>query len=384
MAFTPDPNLFANSLGAGMRVGSGFADLFRQRKQEGELRRIAQMAASGNPDYNQIGAGLIGAGQVGAGVNALGVPYQREQDSMDMEMRRRVLENQISNQNRPNLPVGYNWNDPNNPSAGVSLLPGFDPRLGDTPETWLAPARVIGEDGQPKLVQFSNRGNVKPADGFAPAGNLQKTDTGTEEIYTNPITGEIVSRVPKQNREAAYQTESGKVEAKADAERQETAPQEYAAAEDAIAFIDKVRNHPGIDVGTGATSTVANRVPGTAAYDFQNLVSQVSSTAFLSAVSQMRGLGALSDTEGKAARQAVTRLDTATSKEAFLDALADYEKIVTRGRDRAKEIIAKRGQRYRQESALPVEQRSTLADAGTPGVVQPVPQNVDNDPLGLR
>lgn len=117
------------------------------------------------------------------------------------------------------------------------------------------------------------------------------------------------------------------------------APAEVAAADETLRFIDEVRNHPGIDMGTGASS-VLNVVPGTSGYDFQNRVNQLLSGGFLTAIDQLRGMGALSNAEGQTATRAISRMDTATSKEEFLAALADYERVVKEGRKRAAERIA--------------------------------------------
>jgi hypothetical protein len=46
-------------------------------------------------------------------------------------------------------------------------------------------------------------------------------------------------------------------------------------------------------------------------------------------------MGSLSNAEGQTATRAISRMDTATSTPAFLDALADYEAIVQIGRERA-------------------------------------------------
>ena len=112
------------------------------------------------------------------------------------------------------------------------------------------------------------------------------------------------------------------------------APVDVATADTTLQNIQEVRQHPGIDVGTGATS-VANIVPGTPGYDFQNRVDQLLSGGFLTAIDQLRGMGALSNAEGQTATRAISRMDTATSKGEFLDALADYEAIVRVGRERA-------------------------------------------------
>lgn len=112
------------------------------------------------------------------------------------------------------------------------------------------------------------------------------------------------------------------------------APVDVATADTTLQLIEGVRQHPGLDIGTGATSA-ANILPGTPGYDFQNRVDQLLSGGFLTAIDQLRGMGALSNAEGQTATRAISRMDTATSKGEFLDALADYEAVVKMGRERA-------------------------------------------------
>ena len=102
-----------------------------------------------------------------------------------------------------------------------------------------------------------------------------------------------------------------------------------------------LRDHPRRQQGTGKSSFF-NFIPATDGYDYQKKVDQVTSGAFLTAIQSLRGLGALSNTEGTVATQAVTRLNTATSEEEFLNALADYEKIVQQGYDRAAQRLGAR------------------------------------------
>ncbi len=117
------------------------------------------------------------------------------------------------------------------------------------------------------------------------------------------------------------------------------APAEIAAADETLGYITEVRSHVGLDRGTGMSS-IFNDIPGTKGYDFKNRVSQLASGAFLTAIDQLRGMGSLSNAEGQTATSAITRLDTATSKEEFLAAMADYERIVKMGRDRAQARLA--------------------------------------------
>jgi hypothetical protein len=112
------------------------------------------------------------------------------------------------------------------------------------------------------------------------------------------------------------------------------APVDVATADTTLQLIADLRSDPGLELATGASSAL-NVVPGTPGYDFQNRVNQLLSGGFLTAIDQLRGMGSLSNAEGQTATRAISRMDTATSTPAFLDALADYEAIVQIGRERA-------------------------------------------------
>jgi hypothetical protein len=112
------------------------------------------------------------------------------------------------------------------------------------------------------------------------------------------------------------------------------APVDVATADETLRLISELRSDPGLEIATGASSAL-NIVPGTPGYDVQNRVNQLLSGGFLTAIDQLRGMGSLSNAEGQTATRAISRMDTATSTPAFLDALADYEAIVQIGRERA-------------------------------------------------
>lgn len=130
------------------------------------------------------------------------------------------------------------------------------------------------------------------------------------------------------------------------------APVDVATADTTLQLIESVRQDPGLEIGTGASS-VANIVPGSPGYDFQNRVDQLLSGGFLTAIDQLRGMGALSNAEGQTATRAISRMDTATSTPAFLEALADYEAIVRMGRERAAERIQQPAQEQPAAPAAP-------------------------------
>jgi len=181
-----------------------------------------------------------------------------------------------------------------------------------------------------QLLKSGGMQEVPPPNGgdWAPALSMQ--NLGTSVAGVNTRTGEQVTSMPIDNRGKASQTEQGQVEGQAIA----GAPGDIAAADLALDKINELRSDPNRAIGTGK-SAIFNNIPASPGYDFQTKVDEVTSGAFLTAIQQMRGLGQLSNAEGQTAKAAVTRMNTATSEEEFLDALNDYEEIVMQGRQRA-------------------------------------------------
>jgi len=195
-----------------------------------------------------------------------------------------------------------------------------------------------GPDGNPAIIQLGKGGKpilTPMPEGFQPNKDAQKVDLGTHWGILDPTTRNLVTTIPKDLRGAEREKGIGEQQGKEVA----AAPGDIRAGENATAILNQIKNHEYIDRGTGFTS-YGNSVRGTGGYDFENLVQGAKSGAFLQAIQQMRGLGSLSNAEGDAATRAISRMDTATSKEAFLKAVDDYEKIVTQGMARAKARLA--------------------------------------------
>lgn len=198
---------------------------------------------------------------------------------------------------------------------------------------------VYGQDAQGNTVlgQVSKSGTFKPLDmpeGFKPSTGADKVDLGTQWGIIDRRTGQITQYIPKDLAGAESQKAQGDAQGKAIA----AAPGDIQAGENALDLIDSIRNDPNREIGTGKTA-ILNNIPGTGAYDFQQKVEQAKSGAFLSAIQQMRGMGALSNAEGSAATAAVTRMNTSLTEEGFLEALKDYENIVRQGVARAQSKV---------------------------------------------
>lgn len=201
---------------------------------------------------------------------------------------------------------------------------------GNTPAAFASldlQARAAGfEPGTPEYQDFMRNGGGSGTPAAFTALDMQAKAAGLE-----PGTPEYQTFMATRGAGMAAEA---KAKGEASAAAEIAAPADVATADRTLTYIDEVRKHPGLSMGTGVSS-VFNSVPGTSGRDFDNRVKQLTSGAFLTAIDEMRGMGALSNTEGQTATAAITRMDTSTSEEEFLAALRDYEDIVKLGRGRA-------------------------------------------------
>lgn len=232
------------------------------------------------------------------------------------------------------MAVGKNLYDASN---GTWISPPAGSAEEDAPEYGLNPQYGVDANGNPVILQLSKGGTSKQTalpEGVTLSKEPIRLDAGTHFVLLDPITRQPIGQIPKNLAEAEAQKEIGTAQGKAQA----AAPGDLQAGMNAKDLIRSIREDQGREWGTGKTS-VFNSMPGTSGYDFQRKVDQAKSGAFLTAIQQMRGLGALSNAEGQAATDAVTRMDTAQTEEGFLAALADYERIVDQGIARAQSKI---------------------------------------------
>ena len=172
--------------------------------------------------------------------------------------------------------------------------------------------------------------------------NMKRTekylDIGTGFVRPNPADPNA-SPALAVNKDLAG-AERDKAVGEAQGKALAAAPKDVSIADDALSLIQSIRGDKNLDAGTAVMSPLMNLVPKTPGYDFQNKVNQAKSGAFLTAIQQMRGLGALSNAEGQTATEAVNRINTATTKEEFLSALSDYERVIVRGRETAMRLLS--------------------------------------------
>lgn len=100
-----------------------------------------------------------------------------------------------------------------------------------------------------------------------------------------------------------------------------------------LGTLDRLGKHPGLSRSVGMTGAFPT-MPGSDSANFQAELNTFQSQAFLPMVAQLKGMGALSDAEGKKLTAAVGALDPKMGEKAFRDSVAritaDMEQARTR------------------------------------------------------
>lgn len=127
---------------------------------------------------------------------------------------------------------------------------------------------------------------------------------------------------------------AGKAGGKAKGEAQGTASVQYGQMANNVAEIDKqigaLASHKGLSGIVGVRGAIPN-IPGTDAADAQARLEQLQGGVFMQARQALKGGGQITDYEGMKAEQAYGRMQKAQSKEAFLEALGDYQTHIHNG-----------------------------------------------------
>lgn len=162
--------------------------------------------------------------------------------------------------------------------------------------------------------------------------------------FVNPNTGGAIPVTPKPEelpdfkKNQAAATTAGNLESKTITEAKAGLPEFLATANNQLSIIDqmignkemKIPEHPGLNKSVGSIDA---RIPSFSdeAVDFNALLEQARSGAFLDSIVRLQGYGALSNEEGKAATAAATRMKSLSSEEGFKKAAKEYRNIITQG-----------------------------------------------------
>lgn len=209
------------------------------------------------------------------------------------------------------------------------LLEWMAAKRGGAGEYGMTPIWGIGADGKPAVLQLGKSGTAKQSalpPGFELARDPVKVEGPTGTVILDPQTRQQVGFIPKDVQGAAQQKAIGAVQGQATT----MVPQVETIVKNAVKNIQELRNHPGLDVGTGLYSKIhpQSLVPGQPGYDFIAKSKQAQGQAFMAAREGLKGAGQVTDFEGTKGEQAIANLDTAQSKEQYLDALKTLESMM--------------------------------------------------------
>ena len=104
----------------------------------------------------------------------------------------------------------------------------------------------------------------------------------------------------------------------------------------ALEELSNLMKHPGMEAAVGLPNPFrgglgVGTVRGTTARGFVNNLDRVKAGAFLQAIEALRGTGAISEAEGKAATNALNNMNTSTSESDFRSNANDYARVITDG-----------------------------------------------------
>ena len=163
--------------------------------------------------------------------------------------------------------------------------------------------------------------------------------TGKVEPVTGPGGAPIVGAAadPKLQGAIAGAKSGAQTEAKATTEARLDAPKVIAQAEETIRLVDDLLKAPGFSQAVGGSRLLGiQKIPGTAAKDFEVRLDQLKGQQFLQAFESLKGGGQITEVEGKKATDAIARMDAAGSEAEFTKAAREFQAVIRTGMERAK------------------------------------------------
>jgi hypothetical protein len=147
--------------------------------------------------------------------------------------------------------------------------------------------------------------------------------------------------------------------AKSEAEATFEAPKVVAEADEAVRLVDDLLKAPGFKQAVGASRMLGvQKIPGTAARDFDIRLDQLQGKQFLQAFESLKGGGQITEIEGKKATDAIARMNASGSEAEFTKAAKEFQDVIRTGADRARKRIP-----AGQQSSAPAQK--TVVRTGT-------------------
>lgn len=191
---------------------------------------------------------------------------------------------------------------------GEQLLTAFGPK----PEKFDNGGQIITRDMNPNSPTYGqNTGGAPITKVVSPDSQLQAETTRRGQNMTD-------SRARDFN---AVQVEANNIKR---SEKKDVADltknSQVASFDTMLGTLDRLSKHPGLSRSVGLMGAMPT-MPGSDSANFQAELNTFQSQAFLPMVAQLKGMGALSDAEGKKLTAAVGALDPKMGEQAFRDSV---------------------------------------------------------------
>lgn len=259
--------------------------------------------------------------------------------------------------------------DPNDPDTLMKFIvaDAQGVQKAGSVEYGTTPQYYRDDQGNLRIGQLSKAGGIRPVDvpGTVVPG-VEYKDTGTEYTGFNKKTGDAVGVIPKNVAAKEREEQIGQGQGKAIV----NLPEALRNSEYLIKNIDNLASDEKLSGMTGWQGYLPN--VSSSSRRVQSKLDQVQGQTFLQAFSALKGAGAITDTEGAKATDALNRLRTVTQgDEDYVTALREFRDEVGKMYDLAQE-----------KAGIPPEKRKKIP-AATGGLSQSPSQQTSAAPVDL-
>lgn len=188
------------------------------------------------------------------------------------------------------------------PDAAAQMPLQYDPRLVEQKRLQAMSIKDQVAAEHQKLVLAETGRHNRTTEGLTARGQ-DKTDMRARDFNETKVEENRLKREAKD--------ETSKL----------TRSSQLASFETMLGTLDRLGTHPGLARSVGAVGAFPT-MPGSDSANFQAELNTFQSQAFLPMVAQLKGMGALSDAEGKKLTAAVGALDPKMGEQAFRDSVA--------------------------------------------------------------
>lgn len=231
------------------------------------------------------------------------------------------------------MPVGYGQSQGGPGMGAVEQIGGEQVRIDPSlPAEVQSQLRASLASGGPLPATLGTPAQARPSEAQT-AAQVEAARQAAQLAYL-PAQEAIKANAAVQQA-AGVATAKGEAEARLEAVQ--NLPRVMQESDSTVRLIDQALNHPGLSIATGLQGRIdpRNYVPGSEAANFRVLLDQIRGGTFLQAFQQLKGGGAITEVEGRKAEQAIARLDTTQSEEAFRQSLQELRTIAENARARA-------------------------------------------------